>query len=116
MALLESSGRQTILLKCLGVAAVGFGLASLLPMLLRHVSVIAAYAVFTLGAALLVGGIVYAIRRVSCPLCQLRWLEYAWGQVPLSRSSDWLMSFEQCPGCINPKVLNGQPPWYRGVD
>jgi hypothetical protein len=70
MALLESSGRLIILVRCFGVAAGGIGIAALLPTLLRHVAASAAVALFELGASMAIGSVIVAIRRVSCPICR----------------------------------------------
>ena len=56
---------------------------------------------FTLGASSLFGGAIFAIRRIRCPSCKLRWIEYAFGSVSWGHWLSWLLTFDRCPRCAS---------------
>jgi hypothetical protein len=57
------------------------------------------FILFAVGATLLLVSPIYAIRHVTCPRCNISWVQYAMGQKHVSSWLAWLISFTECPEC-----------------
>lgn len=100
VALLAQTGQTRPLYVSATVFVGGFACATATPVLLAYQYPIPALVLFVAGAVSMLGSAWFAVRTIACPVCGLRWLEHAVGWRPMGNWVHWLVTFEECPQCL----------------
>jgi hypothetical protein len=51
------------------------------------------------GTSIAIAGVLFALRSVRCPRCNLAWVQWSMGHQPAGSWLRWLLAFSECPGC-----------------
>jgi len=112
VALLSQTGQTRSLYFSASAFFGGLVCAVASPVLLAYQYPIPALVLFCVGTASMLGSSWLSVRTIACPVCGLRWLEHAVGWRPLGNWVHWLVTFEECPQCV--EIAAGGVPWKGG--
>jgi hypothetical protein len=97
--LLAATGQSRRLAVLGFLAVIGFGCATLAPILYSRGILVPGLALFAAGCVLLLASVSIALRTVKCPACGFPWLRFAIGGMRMGNWWGWLYSFSKCPNC-----------------
>jgi hypothetical protein len=75
------------------------GATAVAPVLMYTDHDLLATVLFLIGAILLLGPVLYALKRTVCPNCQTPWLQYALREKSINGWLAWLTAFTEWPEC-----------------